>query len=49
MAQTATCNVCVTNKEENPFSVPWDMFGKALLEEHFKDKHPEIDLSKLKG
>lgn len=31
---TATCKHC-------PFSVPWDHFGEAQMEQHFREKHPD--------
>lgn len=42
----ATCNICKDDNKENPFSVPWDEFGKVFMEEHFKKDHPDISLYK---
>lgn len=42
----ATCQLCEAKGEESPFSVPWDFIGEALMEDHFKDKHPEVELVK---
>lgn len=35
------CNVCVKNDVE-PFKVPWDKYGAALMREHFREHHPEV-------
>lgn len=33
----ATCQVC----ENDPFQVPWDEHGAALMQAHFHDEHPK--------
>lgn len=39
----AQCNVCPD--DETRFKIPWgDIHSQALMEEHFKDKHPDVDL-----
>lgn len=38
----ARCNLCAEDKE--PFRVPWDTVGAALMQAHIEDKHPEVDL-----
>jgi hypothetical protein len=30
-----SCNVC----KEEPFKVPWDVYGIAMMKEHLKDEH----------
>lgn len=34
----AKCNTCVEEGKE-PFRIPWDEIGRALMEAHLKDVH----------
>lgn len=36
----ARCNVCVKNGREDPFRVPWDEAGVALMQAHLESDHP---------
>ena len=41
----AVCNLCArSGDEEEPFRVPWDTVGEALMRAHLEDKHPEEKL-----
>ncbi len=42
----AVCNLCKPDQPypNEPFRVPWDEMGRALMWEHLKEEHPDIEL-----
>lgn len=42
----ATCATCERAGEEKPFVVPWgDHIGPALMQAHYEEHHPEVQLN----
>ena len=35
----ATCNVCKGEDATEPFQVPWDAIGAALMQDHLASEH----------